>query len=166
MGRGGRAVVLGLGDVIRASKTDVKISPWKAGKVTNASFPLGRTLPWGGSWDWRAVEFDALGHHFHVLVLLNEELEKYSAILGVIHNGSLLVICHHELHTSHRLWHCHAVRGNVLETFPNVLRDKDRMEGWPKSGGKLWSEEFPVTKANALSIAAARYRFEEQGGLI
>ncbi len=127
---------------------------------------MGRTLPWGGSWDWRAVEFDALGEHFHVLILLNEELEKYSAILAVAHPKGLLVICHHELHTSHKLWHCHAVSGNVWEIFPNVLRDKDRMASWPKSGGKRWVEDFPVTKANALSIAAKRYRFEEEGGLL
>lgn len=157
--------MLGLAEIIRAPKTAVEIGGWKSGKVTNAAFPLGRALPYGASWDWRAVQFDALGSHFHVLILLNEELEKYSAVLGVSHPKGLLVLCHHELHTSHKLWHCHGISGNVWETFPNVLRDKDRMKGWPKSSGKRWVEEFPVTKANALSIAARRYRFEQGGDL-
>ncbi|UQV18256.1 hypothetical protein MU852_16225 [Brevundimonas albigilva] len=157
--------MLTLVDIIRAPKSNVQIGPWKSGKVPNAALPLGRALKYGPSWDWRLVEFDALGEHYRVLILLSEETERFSAVLALDHQKGCLVLCHHELHTSHKLWHCHLIKGNVWETFPNVLRDKNRMVGWPKSGGKRWSEDFPVTKANALSIAAKRYRFEEQGGL-
>lgn len=158
--------MLSLVDIIRADKADLEIGPWKAGKVTNAAFPLGRALPYGASWDWRVVEFSALSFHFRVLILLNAELEKYSAVLALEQDNGLLVICHHELHTSHKLWHCHFVRGNVRDTFPNVLRDRDRMTAWPKSGGKRWTKEFPATKANALSLAALRFRFEAGGDLL
>ena len=152
-------------DIIRAPKSDVKVGAWKAGKIPNAAFPLGRALPYGGAWDWRTAEFCALGQKFRVLILLNEELEKYSAVMGMEHDRGLLVLCHHELHTSHKRWHCHFISGSIWETFPNVLRDRDRMVGWPKGPDSNWTDPFPVNKDNALTLAAQRFRFEEQGGL-
>jgi hypothetical protein len=152
-------------DIIRAPKADLTVGEWKSGKVTNAAFPLGRALPYGPSWQWRVVEFRALGKRFYVLILLNPETEYYSAVLAMEHHKGLQVICHHELHTSHRRWHCHFVPGDSQETFPNVLRDRDRMVAWPSGKGSRWTESFPVTKATAYAHAARRYRLSEEGGL-
>ena len=157
-----------LAEIVRARKENVRLSPWHTGKVANASFPLAKkgTLPAGSEWSWRLAEFDALGRHFRVLIRLNETKEYYSAILAMDDPRGLVVICHHELHTSHRDWHCHLVRGDVVSIYPGVLRDRAAMRVRPSAPSSQCSVEFSVTKSSAAAIAATRFRFTEQGGLL
>lgn len=155
-------------DIIKAEKREVHIGPWQAGPVPNASFPLKGSgkLSLGRGYEWRTVKFQALEADFVLLLKLSLEKETYAAILGLRDDRKLKVICHHELHTSHRGWHCHMVCGNVLGTFAGVLRDKNAMRVKVGLAEKALVDSFIVTKDSALSIAAARFRFAYKGSLI
>ncbi|WP_147395084.1 hypothetical protein [Azospirillum cavernae] len=166
---GGEAGSMDLVDVIRAEKRNVKVQEWKEGKVPKGQFPLSKSkagVVVGRGWEWRIVTFEALNERFRVLIKLNLERQYYAAVLGLEKGQDTIVLCHHELHVSHRNWHCHYIRGNVTTALPGVLRDMDRMSGWPRSSDTPCSVEFKVTKGNAVSIAAARFQFQAQGGLL
>jgi len=161
------AAPVSLAEVIRAPKQDVKCGDWTEGAIPRAHFPLIRSkLSLGRGWRWRIAKFSALGQQFYVLVALNMEKEYYRATLGMKEGNTLKVICCHELHTDHWNWHCHLIRGNVHETFPGVLRDKNRMIAWPMFSQSECTVQFKITEESALSVAAARFRFAEGGGLL
>lgn len=158
---------LTVADIIRADKRDVRIGNWETGPVPKAKFPLTRNkLSLGRGWKWRVVTFSALRRNFVVLVALNEEKEYYRATLAMKDGKTLKVICFHELHADHWNWHCHLIRGNVHETFPGVLRDKNLMSAWPVFTKRECTVLFNVTEESALTIAAARFRFAEGGGFL
>lgn len=158
---------LTVADIIRADKQDVKIGDWETGSVPKAKFPLTRNkLSLGRGWKWRVVNFQALRLQFVVLVALSKEKEYYRATLAMKDGKSLKVICFHELHSDHWNWHCHLIRGNVHETYPGVLRDKNLMSAWPAFTKKECTVPFNVTEESALTIAAARFRFAEGGGFL
>jgi len=46
------------------------------------------------------------------------------------------------------------------------LRDRENMISWPSFTEDECTIDFTVTEQSALSIAAARFRFEAQGELI
>lgn len=168
-GRVGEVGLVTLSDIIRAEKTNVSTGVWKTGKIPHASFPLGKAakgIPVGPCWMWRLCEFEALGLHCRVLVRLNLDYQRYHAVLAVETNGQLRVVCHHDLHPPEKGWHCHFIPGNVLETFPGVMRDRDRMRVWQSEPSKALDQAFTVTRANGLTYAANRYRFRAQGGLL
>ncbi|WP_125461716.1 MULTISPECIES: hypothetical protein [Rhodomicrobium] len=158
-----------LGDIIRAQKTDVIITGWQSGKIAKRFFPLSRAkggISLGQNWCWRVVTFRALGHAFRVLIKLNEQTEYFASILAIDLSGDSAILCHHELHTSHKGWHCHYVKGEALQTYPGVWRDTQKMVSWPTFARDECEITFNVTRANALTIAASRYRFVAQGELI
>lgn len=158
---------LSVSEIIRADKQDIKIGDWEAGSIAKAKFPLLRSkLSLGRGWKWRVVTFKALGEEFVVLVALSSEKESYRATLAMKSDRTLKVLCFHELHTDHFNWHCHLIRGNVHETFPGVLRDKNLMSAWPTFSHGECTVPFGVTEDNALTIAAARYRFTQGGGFL
>lgn len=156
-------------DVIRAEKRNVKVQDWNAGKVPKGQFPLSKCkagIVSGRGWEWRIVTFEALSERFRVLIKLSLERQYYSAILGLEKGSDLIILCHHELHVSHRNWHCHYIGGNVTTAHPGVLRDRDRMSAWPRMSDAPCTVDFAITKANALAMAAERFRFQAQGGLL
>ena len=156
-----------LSQIIRAPKQDVQFGDWKSGAIPKAQFPLTRSkLSLGRGWKWRVVTFNAVGQSFVCLVALSTEKESYRAMLGLKDGQTLKVICHHELHTDHWNWHCHMIYGNVLETFSGVLRDKNRMKPWPSFNKDECTVPFEVSKESALSIAAARFRFQDSDGFL
>lgn len=156
-----------LSDIIRAPKQDVSCGPWTEGPVPRAQFPLVRSkLSMGRGWKWRVAKFSALGHEFYALIALNAEKEYYRATLGMKAGNTLKVICCHELHSDHWNWHCHLIHGNVHETFPGVLRDKNSMVAWPTFSQRECTVPFKVTEKSALSLAAARFRFTVGGGFL
>ena len=157
-----------LAEVIRATKEQVHMSGWNNGKVPHGNFPLAKkgALPAGSKWSWKLVEFDALNRHFRVLIRLNEEKEYFSAILAMDDPRGLIVICHHELHTAHRDWHCHLVLGDIMFIYPGVLRDRDAMQIWPNVSAGQCSIGFDIDKKKAVTLAATRFRFAAQGGLL
>lgn len=158
---------ISLSEVIRAPKQDVTYGGWAEGPVARAQFPLVRSkLSMGRGWKWRIVRFSALRQDFYVLIALNLEKEYYRATLGMKDGNTLKIICCHELHTDHWNWHCHLIRGNVHETFPGVLRDRNNMIAWPTFTQRECTVPFNVTEESALSIAAARFGFTQGGGLL
>ena len=158
---------ISVADIIRASKSDVKIGDWDDGAVPKAKFPLTRNkLSLGRGWKWRVVTFSALGENFVVLVAISQEKESYRATLAMKTGKTLKVVCFHELHTDHWNWHCHLIRGNVHDTFPGVLRDKNLMVAWPSFTRGECTVPFDVTEDSALTVAAARYRFAQGGGFL
>lgn len=162
-----------LGEIIRANKVDVKIGEWGCGKIPPAQFPaFKRKFPNGSDWRWRVITFDALGHSFRLIVRLNTDKAYYSSILA-LENGSVIqIICHHELHLSHKNWHCHFITGDVEKTMPGVLRDKDRIRVFEAEPSKQQDVEFNVSEGKAMSIALERFRIpspasdERQGQLL
>jgi hypothetical protein len=158
---------ISVASIIRAQKLDVRVGAWEVGSVPKAKFPLIKNkLSLGRGWKWRIVTFSALSEQFVVLVALSEEKESYRAVLAMKSEKSLKVLCFHELHTDHWNWHCHFIRGNVHDTYAGVLRDKNLMTAWPKFSTSKCTVPFEVTEDSALTIAAARYKFAEVGGLL
>ncbi|MGE4483111.1 hypothetical protein [Acidocella sp.] len=157
-----------IAEIIRAPKRNTELHPWNTGKVPRSSFPLKSVsrLQAGNEWAWRLVEFDALDRHFRVLIRLNVGKEYYQAILGMDDPRGMLVICHHELHTSHRDWHCHVSPCEVSNIFPGVLRDNASMRVWPRSENSECSTRFEIRQADAVTLAAERFGFTAQGGFI
>lgn len=158
-----------LAEIIRAPKEKIAIDEWKSGKIFPKHFPLskarGTGLRLGPDWVWRIVKFTALQHDFRVLIKLNVMTEYYAAILALDLGDDLAVLCHHELHVSHKGWHCHFVDGDVFQNFPGAMRSQG-MVAWPTFINEECQVPFNVTKSNALTFAAARYRFAAQGELI
>lgn len=158
---------MNLKEVIRAEKTDVDVGQWSAGHIPRAAFPLSkvkdRRYKYGLAYSWRVVKFTCLGKKWRVLVFLNLEKGIYRARLGVEDSGDMVVLCDHEFHASEPGWHCHFTLEELSYIEPGCVRDNKRKR--PKMEDPKAS--FPVTKANALSYAAARYRFEKLGdGLV
>ena len=153
--------MLKVAEIIRAEKSDVKIGPWKSGKVPAYSFPIAKQkrLPQGNAWTWRVVEFYALTYKFRLLIRLNIDISYYSSILALENEGKNKIICHHEMHQSHRNWHCHFINGNVHETCPGVLRDFNKMRVYESEPSKAKDAQFEVVQSTALAIAANRFRF-------
>lgn len=149
-----------LGDIIRATKANVEIGGWNNGKIPASAFKIRRKFPSGSDWDWRIITFEALSRNFRVLLRLNLDKSYYSAILS-LENGSVIqIICHHEIHISHRNWHCHFVPGDVTTTFPNVLRDKDRIRLFEQAPSQANEVNFDMNRAKALTHALNRYRIK------
>lgn len=158
---------LTVADVIRATKDNVECGKWEAGPIPKAKFPIARgKLSLGRGWKWRTVTFKAVGEDFVVLIAISEEKESYRATLAMKSDKTLKVICFHELHTDHWNWHCHLIRGNVHDTFPGVLRDRNLMFAWPTFSQRECVVPFDVTEDSALTLAAARYRFAQGGGFL
>lgn len=147
-------------DIIRASKSDVKIGDWKNGTIPHASYPLGRRgRSLGRGWSWRIATFEALDEKFAVLIALSEEKESYRAELAWFAKDGFRVVCHHELHTSHFNWHCHFHNGDLAQIEPKKSRDRNTFKRWPTFSSDSCCVSFEITKANALTKAAERYRF-------
>lgn len=153
--------MLTLADIIRAPKSEIDIGPWKSGKIPSSAFPLTKQkrLHLNSAWQWRVVTFDALGKSFRLLIRLNNEINYYSSILAIDSTDQIQIICHHEIHISHRNWHCHFVPGDVTDTLPGVLRDSERMRVYEAQPSQAASAHFNVEPPIALAIASARFRF-------
>ena len=147
-------------DIIRAPKDDIKIGGWKSGKIPASAFPLNkRKFPHSSDWIWRVIEFTVNECKCRVLIRLNVDKSYYSSILAIEDQEQIQIICHHELHLSHLNWHCHFVTGNISETMPGVLRDFNKMRVYEAEPSRRATCEFSVTPTDALSVAAARFRF-------
>lgn len=154
---------MNLRQVIEAEKVVSDYGTWHHGQVPAAEFPLRsrRKLKLSKDWAWRIVKFSALDQNFLLLVRVNVLIEEYYAHLGHVRPDGLAVICSHDLHVSHKNWHCHFVRGDIFRTEAGYLRDKYNTIAFPGGRNTECTVKFEVTTANAISIAARRYRFRE-----
>lgn len=155
-------------DLIREPKTNLVVHGWKTGKIPPAAFPINRprSVPTGGDWQWRLIEFDALGYHCRVLIRLNEPKARYSACLMVDSGKSVRVLCHHELHIGDKGWHCHLATGRIDQVLEGVLRDVSCYRAFEMQPSAAPSTRFTVDEDNAVTKAAVRYRFEATGRLM
>lgn len=149
-----------IGDIIRAHKANVEISGWNTGKIPPTAFKIKRKFPTGADWDWRVITFLALDRNFRLLLRLNIDKAYYSAILSLETGSVIQVICHHELHLSHRNWHCHFVPGDVTKTHPHVLRDKERVRLFEAQPSQANDIQFDLNRTQALSHALKRFRIK------
>lgn len=159
-----------LREIIEADKTVKSYGEWKTGTIPKAVFPLRKKkMQQSNDWNWRIVEFEAIGQNFIVLIRLNTEIQEYYAYLSHMRDDGMAVICSHDLHVSHKNWHCHFINGDVTRVDTGYLRDRDNMIYYPSGGFDCkCTVNFDVTLSNALLIAARRFRFLEpqQGELL
>jgi hypothetical protein len=72
-----------LREIIAANKTNIKVGPWKRGKIPRADFPLAKAAyRLGNAYRWCVITFDALGGTFKCAVVFNSGKAKYEAILA------------------------------------------------------------------------------------
>lgn len=150
-------------EIIEAEKTDLDYGEWQAGPVPSSKFPIKKPkrLKYSKAWSWRVVTFRALHQEFLVLVSLNEGVGQYSARLAIRKGAEVAVICTHELHVSHKNWHCHFVKGDIGRVEPGYLRDRDNTVYFPSGGAEVpCTIPFNITLTNALLNAAERFRFK------
>lgn len=159
-----------LREIIEAEKVVSSYGVWKVGTIPRASFPLRKKkMQQSHGWHWRVVEFDALGQRFIVLIRVNEQIQEYYAYLSHMREDGMAVICSHDLHVSHKNWHCHFIQGDVTRIETGYLRDRDHMVYYPSGGSEVeCTKNFDVNLSNALLVAAKRFRFQEpdQGELL
>lgn len=159
-----------LREVIEADKIVTSYGGWQRGTIPRASFPLRKKkMQQSKEWAWRIIEFEALAQKFIVLIRLNEQIQEYYAYLSHMREDGMAVICSHDLHVSHKNWHCHFIQGDVTRLDIGYLRDRDHMVYWPSGGSEVeCTTTFDVNLSNALLFAAKRFRFQEpdQGELL
>lgn len=150
-----------LRDIIEAPKVVSDYGAWCRGEVPRALFPLRKKkLKLSKDWEWRIIRFRALDEQFLILIRLNLMIQEYYAHLAHERKEGIAVICSHDLHVSHKNWHCHFVRGDTLKTDIGYLRDKEHTICFPSGRGTPCTVEFDVTMQNAMHVAAKRFRFD------
>jgi len=148
-----------LKDVIRLEKTVREYGKWSSGEIDRVAWPLKKKkLKFSPDWQWRVIVLDTDVGEFRVLLRLNVLLEQFYAVLAALSRDTVVVICSHDLHTSHSNWHCHVATTDIEKVLPGVWRDSDSFRFWPSYTG-VCSEQFEVTAESAMTIATRLYRF-------
>lgn len=149
-------------DIIEADKHVTDYGEWGIGEIPKHQFPLRKKkLKLSSDWAWRIIKFDALDNEFIVLLRLNTNIQQYYSTLGHLREDGMAVICSHELHVTHKNWHCHFVDGDVTRTETGYLRDKNNTIYWPRGGSDTpCTIEFDINKYKAIAIASERFRFD------
>ena len=152
-------------DVFKGIKTDVKIGPWKSGKIPAADFRLRRNMKpirHGSSYRWQLIRFASDGMPCRVLVVLNQEKEIYRATLGQDVDDEVRIICVREFHVKEPGWHCHT-----------VLRCEHGVSSWLHGEMKRLPPQqddeavFEVTSdERATALAMRFYRIDISGPLL
>ncbi len=156
-----------LQEIIRASKSDIHLGGWRRGNVPKADFPIAKkAYGLGQSYEWRVIRFEALGIQCRVLVVLNAPKEKYEAILGVMGDGRLRILCCYEYHAGEPGWHCHASCGEVTQVPLGFMRGP-WMRRVPKAKSTHKRLDFEVSDLDtATRFAIDRYKIEPRGSLL
>jgi hypothetical protein len=156
-----------LREIVAAPKTQIKVGPWRSGKVPRADFPLAKkAYGLGNSYDWQVISFQALGAEFKVLTVLNEGKKKFEAVLGMMGANILKVLCIYEFHPSEPGWHCHAACGEVGTVGAGCMRGPWVLR-LPRALKFHRRKKFTVNdKVAAQRITIARYKIEERGSLL
>ena len=158
-----------LKDIIRAPKTDIIVGGWKTGRITRSEFPLSKARAgayrFSAANRWCVIRFSTLGNEFRVLVQLREGQETYRAMLGVVVNGDIKVLCSYEFHGTHAGWHCHLTCESDATVPAGVLRGP-WVRRFPGGGKFHRHREFHVTKDTGKRVALRFYRVEVRGSLV
>lgn len=153
--------------IVNAPKSDIKIGPWKSGKVPRAEFAIGKS-PYGlgSSYHWCVISFRSLGVDCRVLVIVNFFKQRFEAILGVVASDGMRVLCSYEYHATEPGWHCHAACGDVSTIPRGYMRGPwvRRIPGPRKTHAR---QTFDVRdQDSARRFAFSCYHIEPKGPLI
>lgn len=153
--------------IVAAGKTGIKVGAWRNGKVPKADFPIARNaLRLGQAFEWCVVTFQALGQEVRVLVLFNIGKAKYDAILGVMANGMVRILCDYQFHSTEPGWHVHATCDSATRIPGGIFRGP-WVKRIPAARSKHRCNEFGISnQSEALRFALIRYRIEEKGPLL
>jgi hypothetical protein len=107
-----------------------------------------------------------------VLIVVNPSKERYEAILGVMSDGILRILCNYQYHAPEIGWHCHASCGDIAGIPVGFMRGPwVRRIPKPKSTHKRL--DFGISDGSvdarrdvATKLAIDRYRIEAQGSLL
>ncbi|MBE1289559.1 MAG: hypothetical protein GJ679_06080 [Rhodobacteraceae bacterium] len=152
-----------LREIIEADKKVTSYGTWERGTIPRASFPLRKKkMQQSQEWYWRIIEFKALDNDFIILIRVNERIQEYYAYLGHKRDDGMAVLCSHDLHVSHKNWHCHFIKGDVTRVETGYLRDREHMIYHPSGGVEIeCTTAFTINLSNAVKHAAVRFRFQE-----
>jgi len=153
--------------IIAANKTNVRVGPWKNGKITRADFPLAKAAyRLGSAYRWCVISFDALGASFKCAVVFNRGKSKYEAILGAVNDHALRVLCSYQFHEGEPGWHCHATC-DAIDTLPNGVMRGPWVRRIPSAKKRHRRFDFSIDNdQRAIQVALKRYRIEEKGPLL
>jgi hypothetical protein len=162
---------LRLKEIVRASKSEIKIGAWHSGKVERRDFPIAKkAYGLGRSFRWCVITFQALDIECRVLVVFNEPKQKYEAILGVMAvDGSLRILCSYEYHATEPGWHCHATHDDVTTLSHGFMRGPwiRRIPGARKQHRLGKYPKFTIgNESKAVRFAIDRYKIGERGTLL
>jgi hypothetical protein len=151
-----------LKDVIASKKEVVGWGEWGTGKMPRSAFPLSQSK--GnfyrlGKYEWRLVQFEALGFPFRILVMLHEPFEQYKAFLGLDVLTDTKFIASYEFHGTHPGWHVVA-SCEEIERLPDGIRRGPWQIRLPAANKRHRRVVFGVNQVNALSIACKFYGVE------
>lgn len=159
---------MNIADIIRAQKTDINVSAWHVGHIPRATFPLSLARPknykFGPEYRWRVVTFDCLRFSFRLLIIFNEGKQIYRATLAMEVDQDLAVLCQYEFHASEPGWHCH-VTFREMDDLPRGVT-RSHLRRWPSANTAPSRPEFGAREANAVGLAAGRFRLSGPGSLL
>jgi hypothetical protein len=154
-------------EVVRAPKTDIHVTEWRAGHIPRVSFPLSRVrdkhYKLGPEYRWRVITFDCLWNTFRLLVVFNEGKQIYRATLAIEVERDLAVLCQYEFHASEPGWHCH-VTFRETDGLPLGV-GRSHLRRWPGANTRPSRPEFGVRETNAVGLAMTRFRISPVGPL-
>jgi hypothetical protein len=162
--------IVNLRQIIRAPKANIAIGKWRSGKVPRADFPMAKSAyGLGSSFKWNVVSFEALGAECRVLVVVNQQKQKYEAVLGVMGLRGLRILCTYEYHPSEPGWHAHATHVEADTLSQGCMRGPwiKRVPAPQKLHRNGKFPRFTIgDESAAIQFALRRYRIEEKGTLI
>lgn len=165
---------MALRDFLSAEKQVASDTGWSDKKMpkTGRRFPLtkARNFRLGSGWRWCALEIDAEGRSYRLLVAYNPLKENFLALLGTaVSAEESLVLASLESHGSHPGWHVHGCCATVGSAafgrlrYPEMVRIPD---------GKRPHRvcRFPGNDSEALDVVGRHFRIpalvSSQGSLL
>lgn len=154
--------------LIGAAKSQIRVGEWRNGKVPRASFPLARkAYRLGSAFEWCVITFHALGHECRVLVIVNVAKESFKAIVGVVDEDTIRVLCSYEFHPDvHTGWHCHACCDDTSDIPTGLMRGPwvRRLPGARRTHRR---QNFGIDgRSEAVRAAVDCYHLFEKGPLL
>jgi hypothetical protein len=141
---------------------------WQTGGMPPSAFPLskrrGRAYRVGSSYQWRVIQFSALGETCRVLIVYNAAKEQYGATLAIERDRDMIVVASLEFHGTHPGWHLHGACGDI-DTHPLGSMRSPLQRRFPKPRVTHRRHDFKVTNEGAaLDVAAKFFRLHKKEG--
>ena len=158
---------MNLREIARSPKTVTDYGSWKAGPIPQVAFRLSRAARrsycLGPKYQWRLVQFEALGRTFRVLIAYRLDIESYRAWLALEEGNDLKVLARYEFHGTHPGWHCHAQCDDVEQVSAGTVKHLGERRLPPPRDCRR--TKFGVTDQKALTIACEFFGLTVTGDL-